>query len=121
MTFTEIKAILQHLPDPADRLEFVMEVGKILPPIPVGANATIIRGCASRVEIYCDEENNYYGGADSVLVRGIVAIILSMVRGKSAMEIRDMDVADEFGRLDLQLGAGRMNGIGGIISFLEGI
>jgi len=121
MTFREIKAILQQVTDPADRLEFVIDLGKTLPPIPKGATPTEIRGCASRVEIYRDENNNYFGMADSALVRGIVAILLSMAGGKPAAEIRKMNLVREFSGLNLQLGAGRMNGVSGIISFLEGM
>ncbi|MCL2338882.1 MAG: SufE family protein [Proteobacteria bacterium] len=118
MDYTEIKTILSQITDPADRLEFVMDLGTALPAIPAGANATEIKGCASRVEIYRDHHNNYYGTADSALVRGVLAILLSMVQGKSASEIRDMDVAAEFAGLNLRLGSGRMNGVAGMIEFL---
>jgi cysteine desulfuration protein SufE len=121
MKFDEIKNILSQITDPVEKLEFVMDVGRGLPPVPVGADATEIRGCASRVEIYRDADNNYFGNADSALVRGIVMIILSMVAGKSPGEIREMDLAGQFAALDLQLGAGRMNGVHGVISFLTGL
>jgi len=121
MKFEEIRNIMSQITDPVEKLEFVMDVGKTLPAIPAGASATEIKGCASRVEIYRDSENNYSGSADSALVRGIVAIILSMIQGKSPDEIRDMDLPGEFAGLDLQLGAGRMNGVQGVISFLTGL
>ena len=121
MTFTEFKTILQQITDPAERLEFVMDFGRSLPPVPVGAGAVEIRGCASKVEIYRDGKNNYFGAADSTLVRGIVAVLLSMVQGKSADQIRGMNLYGELNDLNLQLGAGRMNGASGIISFLEGM
>ncbi|MCL2017758.1 MAG: SufE family protein [Alphaproteobacteria bacterium] len=121
MTFAEIKNILSQIPDPAEKLEFVMELGKDLPPIPVGVRAFEVRGCASRVDIYRDSDNNYFGSADSALVRGIVAVILSMVRGKPVDEIRKMNLAGQFADLKLVLGTGRMNGVSGIISFLESL
>ena len=118
MTYEEIKNTLSQIPDPAEKLEFVMELGESLTPIPAGAAATEIRGCASRVEIYRDPGNNYFGIADSAIVRGIVAVLLSMVAGRSAGEIRRTDLAGRFAALNLQLGAARMNGVAGIIEFL---
>ena len=118
MKYTEIKTILSQIHDPAERLEFVMDIGRTLPAVPAGAHATEIRGCASRAEIYRDKNNNYYGSADSALVRGVLALLLSMVQCKSPVEIRKMDLAREFESLNLALGAGRMNGVNGIIEFL---
>jgi cysteine desulfuration protein SufE len=119
MIYSEIKTVLSQINDPADRLEFVMDAGRTLPPIPSGVAGTEIRGCASRVEIYRDSSNNYYGAADSALVRGVLAIILSMVQGKTPGDIKKMNLTEEFETLNLQLGAGRMNGVNGIIEFLE--
>ncbi|MCL1785680.1 MAG: SufE family protein [Alphaproteobacteria bacterium] len=121
MTYDEIKNILSQITDPVERLEFVMDIGKSLAPIPEGMNPCEIKGCASRVEIYRDADNNYFGTADSAIVRGLVAIILSMVQGKSPDEIKGMNLENEIAALDLQLGAGRMNGVHGIISFLKGL
>ncbi|MCL1902327.1 MAG: SufE family protein [Alphaproteobacteria bacterium] len=119
MNYAEIKTILSEISDPVDRLEFVMDLGNSLPKIPAGAKATEIKGCASRVEIYKDKNNNYYGAADAGLVRGILAIVLSFAQGKSATDIVAMNLSAEFARLNLQLGAGRMNGVAGIIEFLS--
>jgi len=118
MTYPEIKTILSQITDPAERLEFVMELGARLPMIPKDAKATEIKGCASRVEIYRDSANHYSGTADSALVRGVLAILLSMVQGKSAAQIRDMNPYGEFASLHLNLGSGRMNGVNGMIEFL---
>ncbi|MDR1207212.1 MAG: SufE family protein [Rickettsiales bacterium] len=119
MTFEEIKVILSQITDPADRLEFVMDIGKALPGIPPDVIGTEIKGCASKVEIYKDKNNNYYGAADSSLVRGVLAIILSMVQGKARAAIIQINPMQKFENLNLGLGAGRMNGVNGIIEFLE--
>lgn len=118
MTYEEIQIILSQISDPAEKLEFVMDLGRTLAAVPNGAPATEIKGCASRVEIYRDENNNYYGSADSALVRGVLAVLLSAAAGKSPDEIRRMDLGREFESLNLSLGAGRMNGVNGIIDFL---
>lgn len=106
--------------DPVDRLEMVMDLGTRLSPIPEHAACTDITGCASLVRI-CIDGNRYYGWADSALVRGIVAILISMIDGKSIDEVKKMDLAAEFRSLELNLGTGRVNGINSMIRFLHNL
>ena len=87
MTYENMKNLLQITDDPVQKLELVMDFGKNLQSVPETAVCTEIQGCASFVQI-CRDGNNFYATADSVLVRGIVAIIIAMVDGKSADEIK---------------------------------
>jgi len=120
MTYAEIKQTLLLIQEPADRLEFVMDIGKSLESIPDDAKCNEILGCASFVEI-CEKDGSFYGKADSMMVRGIVAIILSMVKGKSKEEIKKMDMLTEFNSLNLHFGASRLNGIQSMISFFQNL
>ena len=120
MTFDEIKKSLSIVTDPATRLEMVMDFGAHLPPVPNDAVCNEIVGCASHVEI-CRVGNKVYGVADSALVRGIVAIIISMVDGKTAQEIHQMDLMDMFMDLNINIGAGRLNGVNSMIRFLKNL
>lgn len=120
MTYDEIKFSLSILQDPAEKLEFVMDIGKNLEPVPENAKCTEILGCASFVEI-CEQGGRFYGVADSMMVRGIVAIILAMVNGKTPEEIRKFDILGEFNSLNLHFGASRLNGIQSMISFFKNL
>ena len=120
MTFDEIKNNLSLIADPIEKLEYVMELGKSLSNVPNGATCHEILGCTSFVQI-CESNGRFYGVADSVMVRGIVAIILSMVDGKSVSEIKKIDLLSEFNRLNLNFGAGRLNGIQSVISFFKNL
>ncbi|MCQ2571562.1 MAG: SufE family protein [Alphaproteobacteria bacterium] len=120
MTYTEIKNLLNLIEDPVEKLEMVMDLGKTLKPIPENAECSEITGCASFVKI-CRVNNNFYGMADSLMVRGIVAIMLSMVDGKTADEIKKLDLMGEFNILNLNFGASRLNGIQSMISFFENL
>lgn len=120
MKYDEIKNILLSLENPVEKLEFVMDLGKSLAQIPDDAHCNEIFGCTSFVEI-CEKDGRFYGRADSMMVRGIVAIILSMVDGKSLDEIRKMDLAGNFSMLNLNFGAGRLNGIQSMISFFKNL
>lgn len=120
MNYQDMKNMLMMTDDPTIRLEMVMDFGKKLSPVPDGAECSEILGCASFVQI-CRLGNRFYGVADSAIVRGIVAIIIAMVDGKSADEIKKMDVDNEFKSLGLGLGAGRLNGVNSMIRFLQNL
>ena len=96
MTYVEIKNLLQSIDDPAIKLEMVMDFGGDLSPVPEGATCSEIVGCASHVEI-CIDANKFYGRADSALVRGIVAILIAMLDGKTISEIKEFDIYDKRG------------------------
>jgi len=120
MNYEQIKNILATIQEPTEKLEMVMDIGKTLQDIPADANCTEILGCASFVQI-CEKNGNFYGRADSMMVRGIVAIFLAMVDGKSLEEIKKMNLAEEFSSLNLQFGASRLNGIQSMIRFFHNL
>lgn len=120
MNYIEIKNILENINDPVEKLEMVMDFGKNLKPSPENVQCKEITGCMSLVKI-CRDGNNFYGFADSSLVRGVVAIILSMVDGKTPEQIRKLNIRKEFESLNISLGAGRMNGVNSILGFLENL
>lgn len=120
MKYGDIKNSLALIADPVEKLEFVMDLGKSLEPVPDNAKCTEIFGCASFVQI-CEKDGRFYGRADSMMVCGIVAIILSMVDGKTEKQIKQMDLNAEFNSLNLNFGAGRLNGIQSMISFFKNL
>lgn len=115
-----MKNILSLISNPVDKLEMVMDFGKRMPEVPKDAICNEIDGCASYAEI-CYKGTNFYGRADSVLVRGIVAIITAMVDGKTPEEIKNMDLLGEFSSLNINLGTGRLGGVNSMISFLQNL
>jgi cysteine desulfuration protein SufE len=118
MKYEDIKNALSLVQDPVEKLELVMDFGKQLSEIPENAVCSEILGCASFVKI-CRLKDRFYGYADSAMVRGIVAIILSMVDGKNIEEIKNMDMLKEFQSLNLNFGASRLNGIQSMINFFR--
>lgn len=120
MDYGDIKKLLLGADGDVQRLEIVMDLGKDLAPVPGDAQCTEIVGCASFVQI-CRRGNNFYGRADSALVRGIVAILLAMVDGRDAAQIKNMDLYGEFMSLGLKLGTGRLGGVNSMIRFLQNL
>lgn len=120
MQYQDMKNLLSIIDDPVQKLEMVMDFGAHLECVPDGAVCSEIVGCASFVEI-CRDGNRFFGRADSALVRGIVAIIVAMVDGKSPDEIKKIDIAGEFATLNLNLGTGRLGGVNSMIRFLQNL
>ena len=120
MTFEQIKHLLDMANDPVARLEMVMDIGRDLSTVPEGAKCSEITGCASFVQI-CRVGNNFYGVADSAIVRGIVAILISMVDGKSPAQIKKMDLEKMFFDLKINVGAARLNGVNSMIRFFKNL
>ena len=120
MTYDEIKNLLSMTDDPAIKLEMVMDIGRQLLPAPRGAICSEITGCTSHVEI-CRSGNRFYGAADSAIVRGIVGIMIALVDGKTPEEIKKIDLMKLFSDLNINLGAGRLNGVNSMIRFLHNL
>ena len=113
MKWDEIKSLLNSIDDPVIKLETLMDIGKSLPPIPDGQIGTEITGCASKVEIYNAPDNKLYGKADSALVRGILAVLLAIK--ESCVDF------DEFHKLGINLGSGRLMGTASMIEYLKSL
>lgn len=120
MTYAEMKRILQMTDNPVEKLEMVMDFGNHMPPVPDDATCSEIRGCASFVQI-CRRGDNFFATADSAIVRGIAALLTAMVDGRTPEQIRKMDLWGEFSALNINLGAGRVNGVNSMIRFLQNL
>lgn len=118
MTYETMKASLNLIESPVEKLEMLMAFGKELEVVPDGAECTEIIGCSSFVQI-CQKNGLFYATADSAIVGGIVALFVAMVNGKSIAEIKNMDMEQEFKSLNLNLGAARLNGVNSMIRFFK--
>jgi cysteine desulfuration protein SufE len=94
-----------------DRYRYVIELGRSLPPFPEPrrTDANKVQGCASQVWLATDVGSNdgvavltFQGDSDAHIVRGLVAILLAMVSGRSTDEILAADPIALFERLGLR-------------------
>lgn len=121
MQYAQMKSLLESMTNPVDKLEMLMDFGRDLEPCPSGAVCHEIVGCTSHVEICVTDDNKLYGVADSGIVRGVVAVLLAMVRDKTPEQIKNMDLQQEFLSLNLNLGAARLSGVNSMIRFLQNL
>lgn len=102
-----------------DKYRQLILLGKQLPALPeaLKAQAKEIAGCENRVWLgYTRHENgsmHFFGDSEGRIVRGLLAVLLTAVEGKSAAELQahsPMALFDELG-LRAQLSASRSQGL----------
>ena len=109
MTIDEIRDNFALLDDWDDRYRYVIELGRTLDPMPEAEHsaANKVLGCASQVWLSKqidrsdgDPQLNYLGDSDAHIVRGLIAILLTLYSGRTPQQILATDavsVFDEFG------------------------
>jgi len=131
MTIDEIRDNFALLDDWDDRYRYVIELGRTLDPMPEEqhSSANKVNGCASQVWLSrkltrsADDEPvlNYLGDSDAHIVRGLIAILLSMVSGRTPTEIlaaEPIKVFDELGFRE-HLTPQRSNGLRSMIERIK--
>jgi len=106
-----------------DRYRYVIELGRTLEPMPDAEHSAEnkVQGCVSQVWLSkkIDRGNGkepvlkYRGDSDAHIVRGLIAILLTLYSGRTPKEILStdaIDVFDEFGFRD-HLTPQRSNGL----------
>jgi len=109
MTIDEIRDNFSLLEDWDDRYRYVIELGRTLAPMPEAEHsaANKVQGCASQVWLSKQIDRSggepllkYLGDSDAHIVRGLVAILLTLYSGRTPREVLATDalaVFDEFG------------------------
>ena len=109
MTIDEIRDNFELLEDWDDRYRYVIELGRTLEPLPEAEHSpeNKVQGCVSQVWLSKQLERNakgavlkYRGDSDAHIVRGLIAIVLTLYSGRTPEEILEtnaLDVFDEFG------------------------
>lgn len=110
-----------------DRYQYLIELGKKLPPMPEAykTDANKVEGCTSQVwMVFIPDEDgkfNFLADSDAHIVRGLIAILHHLYAGKTAAETKDYDIEDIFTRLGLQqhLSVNRRNGFYAMVGRLQ--
>lgn len=115
-----------QLVDNEDRYRLLIDLGQQLEPMPdaLKTDATKVRGCSASVWVYPTQfEGRLHFLADSnaAITKGIVALILSAVQDKPAVEVAQMDVRDALEPFELRkhLSANRTQGVPNMIALVK--
>jgi cysteine desulfuration protein SufE len=116
--FAEIAENLSFLTDWEDRYKYIIELGQALPPLADDEKNAVnkVHGCVSQVWLVSEREGTalrYRGESDALIVRGLVAVLISLYSGRPAREIADTDAIAIFDELGLRehLTTQRSNGL----------
>jgi cysteine desulfuration protein SufE len=110
MTIDDIRDNFELLEDWDDRYRYVIELGRTLEPMSEAEHsaANKVQGCVSQVWLSKKTERNdageaslkYLGDSDAHIVRGLIAILLTLYSGHTPQQILATDaiaIFDEFG------------------------
>lgn len=117
----DIIANFELLEDTNDRLEYLIELGRLADPLPAAkmSEESRVRGCASQVWLDTTVATTdtgkvltFHGDSDAIITRGIVALIAAIFSGKSPEEIERIDALQIFRNIGIgeHLTAQRSNG-----------
>ena len=117
----EITSNFELLEHSGDRLEYLIELGRLAEPLPPEKKTeeNRVRGCASAVWLDTQAGNGsgrtvlrFHGDSDAIITRGIVALIAAIYSDKPPEEITRTDALQIFRDIGLadHLTAQRSNG-----------
>lgn len=110
-----------------DRCEYLIDLGFELPDMPEGEKTELnkVRGCQSNVWMtvrpVADEAGqtrlDIHADSDAMIVKGLIAVLLTVYNGKTPREAIETDVAEIFTKLSLDrhLSSARKNGLAGMV------
>jgi cysteine desulfuration protein SufE len=122
MTIDEIRDNFALLDDWDDRYRYVIELGRMLDPMPEAEHSTAnkVQGCASQVWLSKQVDRSggepllkYLGDSDAHIVRGLIAILLTLYSGHTPQHVLATDALALFDELGFRehLTPQRSNGL----------
>jgi len=127
MNIDDIRADFALLDDWEDRYRYVIELGRTLEPLAEAERTpeNKVRGCVSQVWLATHWPAGpggapileMHGDSDAHIVRGLVAILLTLYGGRTAEEVLGTDARGVLGELGLSdhLTAQRSNGLNSMV------
>lgn len=131
MNADDLIADFEFLDNWEDRYRHVIELGKKLPPFPEAERNDInkVQGCASQVWLISHVKETpsgplleFEGDSDAHIVRGLVAVLLMLVSGRTPKEIMETDILGVLRQIGLEghLTPQRSNGLRSMVERIRG-
>lgn len=130
MDLDEIKSNFEFLDDWEDRYQYVIELGKALPPLPDDkmTEDNKVHGCVSQVWLDTVVTPSgkgpvltFAGTSDALIVKGLVAIMLAIYSGKTAEDIVSINGQEIIAELGLKdhISPQRSNGLAAMMNRIQ--
>lgn len=111
--------------DWADKYEYIIDLGKKLPPLaePYKTEENIIKGCQSRVWLHAHLDGDslkFEADSDAIIVKGLVSILVRALSGHTPEEIAaaEVYVLEKVG-LQQHLAQTRSNGLASMLKQMK--
>ena len=128
MTPEELLENFSYLTDWEDKYRYLIELGEGMPEFPESekTDQNKVMGCQSQVWIIYSKQGDKYkfqATSDAIIVRGLEAVLLTFVNGKTAEEIQNLDLESIFKKLGLEenLSPTRRNGFISMINRIRDV
>jgi cysteine desulfuration protein SufE len=129
---SELIETFDALGDWEAQCDYLIDLGHELPDFPAAARteANRVHGCQSNVWLVSEVKKRddspvieIVADSDSLIVRGLIAVLLMAYSGRTAEEILKTDIRQIFARLGLnrQLSSARRNGLEGMVKRIKAI
>ncbi|MBJ6920414.1 cysteine desulfurase sulfur acceptor subunit CsdE [Vibrio cholerae] len=109
-----------------DRYRQIIQWGKLLPVMPevLKSEQVLVSGCESEVWLVAEQQGEQWffcADSDARIVRGLIAIVLAALNGKTSAEINAFSMDDYFADLGLlaHLSPSRGNGLQAIVATIQ--
>jgi len=126
--FEDILDDFAFLDDWDDRYKYLIDLGRALDPYPEEKrdDAHKVKGCASQVWLDVERKDGSLtmrGDSDAHIVKGLVALMISLYSGKSPADILAIDAEKALAPLELtaHLTPQRSNGVASMIARIRAI
>ena len=124
----DIVADLSFFDDWEQRYQYIIDLGKALPPMPESLHTPerLVKGCQSNVWIEVGEEAGklqFLVDSDAHIVRGLLVLVMAAYNNKTPAEILAFDIDKYFLALDLEghLSPTRGNGLRAMVARIQAI
>lgn len=128
-TLDELADTFELLGDWDQRYQFLIEIGESLPAMPreYMTDANKVKECMSQVWVHAYWQDAaragiaYHGDCDTSIIKGVLALLIQLCEGKTALEISGLDVDEFFERLglDQHLSPNRHVGVYAIVRLMQ--
>ena len=127
-SFEEIREAFSLFDGWEERYAYLIELGQNLPPFPLEemTDKNKVEGCMSQVWLTAREENGRFflnATSDAILVKGLIALILSLYNEKTPREILSVHIEEIFKELGLEdnLSPSRRNGFFSMVAKIQAL
>jgi len=118
VTIQQIIDDFEVIDDWDERYRYIIDLGRKMPPLDAARRTddVKVRGCASQVWLITKRDGDtltFVGDSDAMIVRGLIAVLLTLYSGKTPEEILAIDARKTLSALglDTHLSQQRSNGL----------